>query len=438
MRATVLNFAADLICDYIDGRWDRLDRLHQQQPLIAISGGRPSLLALLTCLSPLRVLTNTWDMNTAEQEGLVSSQLLRIRTCRGHLLQALAALSLGDSPKAHASTTAFCASLSTLVADVDPVLASASVVLKLAGPSRLHQTLQLFQCGRLHQLAADLPARMTIVLGMHRSGTSALSGMLQAAGLEAPRDVLGASVGNPMGYWESRRLVGLTDHFLNRLGCSWSQLFRAPCGWVQNDITLEWVADYLNAMAQCFGTGQHIVLKDPRLCLVLSPLCSAWYGGGMTVDYLLILRSPVEVVASLTAIHPIRALDALCLWIASVLNSERETRHLPRRFIGFPELLAAPQDVLTRCRSMWGFSTDATNDDPALSMIDVSLHRQKTLQARERILADSPQLEHLLNFADLVYDAVMNADELNGSEQLDGLNQVWDWKLAELMHLTDA
>ena len=181
---------------------------------------------------------------------------------------------------------------------------------------------------------------------------------------------------------------------------------------MQNDITLEWVADYLNAMAQCFGTGQHIVLKDPRLCLVLSPLCSAWYGGGMTVDYLLILRSPVEVVASLTAIHPIRALDALCLWIASVLNSERETRHLPRRFIGFPELLAAPQDVLTRCRSMWGFSTDATNDDSALSMIDVSRIGRRSPGQRA---AASPQLEHLLNFADLVYDAVMNADELHGS-----------------------
>ena len=322
--------------------------------------------------------------------------------------------------------------------DVDPVLASARVVLELSGPARLHQALRLFQCGRVHHLAADLPARMSIVLGMHRSGTSALSGMLQAAGLQAPRDVLGASVGNPMGYWESRRLVGLTDHFLNRLGCSWSQLFRAPCGWVQNDITPEWVADYLNGMVQCFGTRQHIVLKDPRLCLVLSPLCAAWYGGGMTVDYLLILRSPVEVVASLTAIHPIRALDALCLWIASVLNSERETRHLPRRFIGFPELLTAPQDVLNRCRAMWGLSTDATNDDSALSMIDVSLHRQKTLQARDRILADSPQLEHLLNFADLVYDAVMDSDERQGSEQLDGLNQVWDLKLAKLMLSTDA
>ena len=155
----------------------------------------------------------------------------------------------------------------------------------------------------------------------------------------------------------------------------------------------------------------------------------------MEVDYLLMLRSPIEVIASLTAIHPIRPLDALCLWIASVLHSERQTRHLPRRLISFPELLQTPQDVLSRCRNFLGASVDLINDDPALTMIDVSLHRHKALQAREQVLSESPQLEQLLDFADLVYDAVMHVDQPNGMEQLDGLEQVWGWKRSELLHL---
>ena len=67
-------------------------------------------------------------------------------------------------------------------------------------------------------------------------------------------------------------------------------------------------------------------------------------------------------------------------------------------------------------------------------MIDVSLHRQKALQVREQVLAESPQLEQLLDFADLVHDAVMHVDQPNGMEQLDGLNQVWSWKRSELLH----
>ena len=433
MTTTASATAADFISDYVDGRWDRINALHQKQLSSAIKGNHPSVIDLLACLSPGRVLADGTPTSPGETACLAPSQQVLISICRGQLLQALAALSMGDTAQANASSTEFCASLSSLLDYASPELTSQRVVLRLAGPAKLCRSLRFFQRGRINQLAGDLPARMTIVLGMHRSGTSALSGMLQAAGLQAPSDVLGASAGNPLGYWESRRLVGLTDRFLNRLGCSWSQLFLAPRCWVHTETTMEWVAEYLNAMAQCFDSHQHIVLKDPRLCLLLSPLCSAWFGGDVEVDYLLMLRSPIEVIASLTAIHPISSLDALCLWIASVLNSERQTRHLPRRLVAFPELLNAPQDVLSRCRSLWGASVSEIDDDASLAMIDVSLHRQKALQVRDQILAQAPQLEHLLDFADSVYDAVIHVDRHDGPKQLDGLNHVWSWERDQLI-----
>ena len=435
MTTAVSSIVEDCIGDYIDGRWDRIDALQQQQPSVSMTEARPSLVDLLAWMSPGRVLAIAPQTIPAEIANLASSQQALISSCRGQLLQALASLTMGEASQAQSTTAALCASLSMLLDDGNPELTPALVVLRLSGPVRLCRSLRFFQLGRSHQLAGDLPKRMTMVLGMHRSGTSALSGLLQAAGLQAPRDVLGASAGNPMGYWESRRLVGLTDRFLSSLGCSWSQLFRASRCWMQDETTMEWVSEYLKAMAQCFDNDQHIVLKDPRLCLLLSPLCSAWIGGDVEVDYLLMLRSPIEVIASLTAIHPVRPLDALCLWIASVLHSERQTRHLPRRLISFPELLRKPQDVLSRCRNFFGASVDLVNDDPALTMIDASLHRHKALQAREQVLSESPQLEQLLDFADLVHDSVMHVDQPNGMEKLDGLNQVWSWKLSELFPL---
>ena len=424
--------AADFVSDYIDGRWDRINALHQKQLSTAIHVDHPSVLDFLVCLSPGQVLSGGVQANPVRIAGLTAPQRVLISTCRAQLLQILASLSMRDDSQAKLSSTEFCASLSSLLKDVSPQLTGARVVLRLAGPTKLFQSLRFFQCGRIHRLAGDLPARMTMVLGMHRSGTSALSGMLQATGLQAPSDVLGASANNPLGYWESRRLVGLTDHFLNSLGYSWSQLFLARRCWVNNETTAEWVEDYLNAMARCFDSHQHIVLKDPRLCLLLSPLFPAWFGGDVVVDYLLILRSPIEVVASLTAIHPISPLNALCLWIASVLNSERQTRHLPRRLIAFPELLSAPEGVLSRCRSLWGVSADVSNDDSALAVIDASLHRQKGFHLREQILVKAPQLNHLLDFADVVYSAVMKIERDECSEELDGLNQVWDWERDQL------
>ena len=183
MTTAVLSVVEDCIGDYIDGRWDRIDALQQQQPSILMTEARPSVVDLLAWMSPGRVLAIGPLTIPAETAGLASPQQALISSCRGQLLQALAALAMGETSQANAATTALCASLSTLLDDGNPELTRALVVLRLAGPARLLRSLRFFQLGRVHQLAGDLPKRMTMVLGMHRSGTSALSGLLQAAGL---------------------------------------------------------------------------------------------------------------------------------------------------------------------------------------------------------------------------------------------------------------
>jgi hypothetical protein len=52
------------------------------------------------------------------------------------------------------------------------------------------------------------------ILGMHRSGTSALTGMLVQAGFTAPSDLMPATVANPKGYWESLGIMGINEAFL--------------------------------------------------------------------------------------------------------------------------------------------------------------------------------------------------------------------------------
>ena len=57
-----------------------------------------------------------------------------------------------------------------------------------------------------------------LVLGMHRSGTSALTRVLNLLGLDAGRDVLiGASASNPTGHWEVERLTSFNDRLLDDL-----------------------------------------------------------------------------------------------------------------------------------------------------------------------------------------------------------------------------
>ena len=57
-----------------------------------------------------------------------------------------------------------------------------------------------------------------LVLGMHRSGTSALTRMLNILGCALPDNLLGSNQSNPEGHWESLRAIEINDALLAALG----------------------------------------------------------------------------------------------------------------------------------------------------------------------------------------------------------------------------
>jgi len=64
---------------------------------------------------------------------------------------------------------------------------------------------------------ADRPV-VLFVLGMFRSGTSAITRVLSLCGGALPAGKLGADSGNPLGYWEPRAAIVLNEAILHRHG----------------------------------------------------------------------------------------------------------------------------------------------------------------------------------------------------------------------------
>ena len=106
--------------------------------------------------------------------------------------------------------------------------------------------MQLFYSSYRRRLNNSLPQRMTVVLGMHRSGTSALTGLLGNLGLSGPTDPLGATENNLLGYWESKSLVTSSDKFLSDQNSHWSELYTWPSNWWASKAALEWIDSYWN------------------------------------------------------------------------------------------------------------------------------------------------------------------------------------------------
>jgi hypothetical protein len=63
--------------------------------------------------------------------------------------------------------------------------------------------------------------RAILVLGMHRSGTSAFGGVINALGAAAPKTLMSANEWNPRGYFESAALFTAHDKLLASAGSDW-------------------------------------------------------------------------------------------------------------------------------------------------------------------------------------------------------------------------
>ena len=377
---------------------------------------------LLYSLLPASLLGKEWCPPAFLESS--SDCEVEFRHCAAQLHSALLALSSKSLKESERHIDLFCLYFADFLAKYFPSSGSALLFRRFDSSSYLYECLRKFYL--VFQLSGSglLPARMTVVLGMHRSGTSALSGMLAQAGLNAPCDALGATDNNKRGYWESESLVTLSDQFLLSENSHWSQLHEWSATWCAAPQVQSWAEAYLQQMSCVFDCTQHVLLKDPRLCILFESLGSYLMHPLIRIDFLLMIRSPVEVVASLVKAEGVDIKTALDLWIGSVLRSEFLSRQHPRRLVHYDQLIRDPESVLDSCCSMWGLSPSDMNISSALGFVDPSLQNQRRNDSRRQILETCPEVGPRLDVADELYQASMLASpEL--THRFDQLKRVW-------------
>ena len=69
-----------------------------------------------------------------------------------------------------------------------------------------------------------------VVLGMHRSGTSAFAGVLELLGVNLGSKMLETQPDNPTGFFENKYVVLATDCILETLNSSWDDTYPLPQG----------------------------------------------------------------------------------------------------------------------------------------------------------------------------------------------------------------
>ncbi len=184
-----------------------------------------------------------------------------------------------------------------------------------------------------------------VILGSHRSGTSAMARALSLAGFgDLPHDLLPPHpVDNPTGCWESRAVVAFDDDALARAGGTWD---RPPIP--SAAATREQVARAAEVLTNQFHGPGPLILKDPRLSLLVPLWQEILTGRGLRPVYVIMLRRPSEVAASLKARDGFEMSRGLSLWASYTMAAERATRGSARVFVTFDDLLRSWQGALTR------------------------------------------------------------------------------------------
>lgn len=189
-----------------------------------------------------------------------------------------------------------------------------------------------------------------VVLGMHRSGTSAMAGVLSRIGFGVGASLLLPNQYNPRGYFENKLLVDENNALLERLHSAWDDVRPLPLDALaqhlaSSDNRVRHKALLETELSGSGGVDQGYVLKDPRLCRVLPLWQPVWQDLGWNPRYILMLRHPDEVVASLQHRDGMAPEHGYLLYVAYLLDAERYTRTCQRSVVLYERLLNTPDTV---------------------------------------------------------------------------------------------
>ena len=145
--------------------------------------------------------------------------------------------------------------------------------------------------------------KVIFVVGMHRSGTSVLAHTI---------NLMGAFVGddqelvppdpsiNPTGFWERADIVAEHDRFLQSSGFAWATLANFAIEHIDEERRRALAVGLRGIVDRMAHAGLTLVIKDPRLCLVLP----VWNEFIEAPAHVVVVRDPRKVAASLMAAFP--------------------------------------------------------------------------------------------------------------------------------------
>ncbi|NKN32746.1 rhamnan synthesis F family protein [Marichromatium bheemlicum] len=207
-------------------------------------------------------------------------------------------------------------------------------------------------------MSTDEVKKIVVVLGMHRSGTSAITRGLETMRVALGDNLLPTAADNSKGFWEDLDIIQLNDEMLQAIGQEWHSLRPLQTSDLERLREQGFVTRARQLLiskteaCQCFG------FKDPRTAKLLPIWSEVLDTPAFEARYIVALRNPISVVASLVRRDGFDEEKSYLLWVVHVLTILGHANRYPAIAVDYDSLLQEPRQQLARVADWLGEPID--------------------------------------------------------------------------------
>lgn len=310
-------------------------------------------------------------------------------------------------------------------------------------------------------MPAALPGtrKLIVVLGMHRSGTSALAGLLSAHGVDFGNQLMAPTHENEKGFFEDQRLVAFNDALLAHLGEDWLSASSIGTGTFNLPRFKPYLYHATLLLRELLKDNAVFGIKDPRMCRLLAFWQQVFDYLGVQAIYTVALRNPYDTALSLARRNNFDTDKSIGIWLRYNLDvlSFEAIRKQPF-VVDYDELVADTANQFDRIRSYLdtngvelqsydsGFIDESLNHgrdgDLEFPIANAKRHLSMSLyQLVKRMGRSSPSAElwHQIDDLSLSLDSTVREIEITeDADRLLALNQAVDLLKNQAALLADS
>lgn len=263
--------------------------------------------------------------------------------------------------------------------------------------------------------------RVIVVIGMGRSGTSAVSRGLMALGVYLGDNLISAAEINEKGFWEDADIVNLNDEIISACGKNMGSVDDVDLAKIDIVRYRELIEKAKTLLSRRYGDVGTWGFKDPRTVRILPFWQHVFKELGIIDDYVICYRNPVSVVASCSRISNQGHWISYVQWLNRSFLAVEGTGGKRRVVVSYDKIMSAPAEELkrlARALDITNYSEGQINDYERRFLTHDLRHSIASVEDLERVEGLPSVFLDLANFLE-------SAARVGLLEQLDDYDERW-------------